>query len=160
MLTARIATTLAFFVLLSSLAAGASSASPARAKQSAAKARATPKASHAGRRLSYKRPLHRRPSTPAAPSAERIRLVQQALIERGYLQAEATGVWNAQSVEALKKFETEQTWKADGKIDSRGLIALGLGPQYDANITLPIPAGNSGSVIAADQSSPNDPQRD
>jgi hypothetical protein len=86
--------------------------------------------------------------------------VQQALIERGYLQGEATGVWNAQSVEALKKFETEQTWKADGKIDSRGLIALGLGPQYDANITLPIPAGNSGSVIGADQSSPNDPQRD
>jgi hypothetical protein len=159
MVNARLAITLILFSLVASLAVAAKTGAPARAKQSAAKAKASAKSSHSVRRAAYRRPVHRRPSGPSAPSADRIRLLQQALIERGYLQAEASGVWNAQSVEALKKFEAEQNWKVDGKIDSRGLIALGLGPKYDANLSLPIPAGQSGTVIAADQSNPNDTQR-
>ncbi len=141
------------------LSASAKTATSARAKQVAAKARTTAKSSSYGRKATYRRPVPRRPSTPSGPSAERIRVLQQALIERGYLQAEATGVWNAQSVEALKKFEADQNWKADGKIDSRSLIALGLGPKYDENLSLPVPSGVGGTVVAADQANANEPQR-
>lgn len=93
----------------------------------------------------------RRYAAPAAPSNNRITLVQQALIERGYLSGEPTGRWDAPSVEALKKFETAQNVKADGKLDSKMLILLGLGPRYDANLALPgSPVAES--TVAADDS--------
>ena len=93
-----------------------------------------------------------------SPGSNRIREVQQALLERGYLKSEVTGSWNAASVEALKRFEADQKVKVDGKIDSKTLIALGLGPKYDNNLNLPVP-GASGTVVAADQATNNEPQR-
>lgn len=65
------------------------------------------------------------------PEASRIREIQQALADRGY-QAPVSGVWDAQSVEALKRFQDDQKIKnlsGAGKLDSLTLIALGLGPQ-------------------------------
>ncbi len=91
----------------------------------------------------------RQTASPAAPASERIRSVQNALIERGYLAGEATGVWNAASVEAWKKLEAERKMKVDGKLDSKLLIELGLGPKYDANLRLPVPS-SSGVVVSAD----------
>jgi len=132
---------------------------PVKAKQAAAKARtATRKSSYkpSTRVAAYRKPVPRRVSAPAAPGNERLREVQTALIERGYLQGEPTGVWSAQCVDALKRFETDQKTKVDGKIDSKMLIALGLGPKYDSNLSLPVPNGSSGLVVAADQSNNND----
>jgi len=64
-----------------------------------------------------------------APSPERYKEIQQALASKGYLQGEATGVWGSDSVDALKRFQTDQNLMPDGKISSLSLIALGLGPK-------------------------------
>jgi len=65
----------------------------------------------------------------AAPAEDRIREIQAALRERGYLNDEASGKWGESSVAALKRFQEEQNLKPDGKIGSLSLIALGLGPR-------------------------------
>ncbi|MGQ9917785.1 MAG: peptidoglycan-binding domain-containing protein [Bryobacteraceae bacterium] len=65
------------------------------------------------------------------PEPERIRQIQQALAERGY-EVEATGVWDAATVEALKRFQEDRNIRnltGRGKLDPLTLIALGLGPQ-------------------------------
>jgi hypothetical protein len=63
------------------------------------------------------------------PSPDRYREIQSALAAKGYLKPEdATGTWNQNSSDALKKFQTEQNLESSGKINSLSLIALGLGP--------------------------------
>jgi len=67
------------------------------------------------------------------PEPERIRDIQQALSNRGY-PLEVNGAWDASTVEALKKFQTDQkieNLSGKGKLDSMTLIALGLGPKRD-----------------------------
>jgi len=133
---------------------------PVKAKQAASKARTTTKKGKVPlKRASFskKQAASRNPAAPAAPSSDRIREVQQALADRGYLKTPASGQWNADSVDALKRFETDQNVKVDGKIDSKVLIALGLGPKYDSNLSLPVP-GASGGVVSADHNL-NDQQR-
>src|SRR5262245_45366114 len=62
-----------------------------------------------------------------SPTAERYREIQESLIARGYLGAEsATGKWDQDSLEALKKFQADQNLESNGKINSLSLIALGL----------------------------------
>lgn len=109
-------------------------------------------------RAAYRKPVRRQPVSPSSPGSSRIREVQEALAERGYLQSEATGSWNVASADALKRFESDQKVRVDGKIDAKTLIALGLGPKYDNNLNLPVPSA-SGTVVAADQSTNNEPQR-
>jgi peptidoglycan hydrolase-like protein with peptidoglycan-binding domain len=75
-----------------------------------------------------------------SPSADRYREIQQALASKGYLSPEeATGTWNAGSVDALKRFQAEQNLDASGKINSLSLIALGLGPRRETATALPAP---------------------
>jgi DNA polymerase III gamma/tau subunit len=67
------------------------------------------------------------------PEPERIRDIQQALSTRGY-PLEVNGAWDASTVEALKKFQTDQkieNLSGKGKLDSMTLIALGLGPKRE-----------------------------
>jgi hypothetical protein len=119
------------------------------AKQAATKARtATRQKSSKSKVVAYRKPIPRKFAAPASPGSDRIRSVQMALIERGYLQGEATGSWNAASIEALKKFETAQKVRVDGKIDSKMLIALGLGPKYDNGLNGP---SGTDTAVAADQ---------
>lgn len=71
-----------------------------------------------------------------APSSDRYKEIQQALVAKGYLQVEqATGVWDQNSVDALKRFQLAQNLDASGKINSLSLIALGLGPKHDSAAT-------------------------
>jgi hypothetical protein len=67
------------------------------------------------------------------PTPERYREIQQALIERGYLQGDPTGQWSNDSAEALRRFQQDQNLEATGKLDSLSLIALGLGPKRTAS---------------------------
>ena len=82
--------------------------------------------------------VSRRPVTTwrnrqAAPTADRYREIQDALVAKGYLQPdEASGKWDQSSIDALKRFQAEQKLDSTGKIDSLSLIALGLGPKYDS----------------------------
>jgi len=74
-----------------------------------------------------------------APTPERYKEIQGALVAKGYLKAEdANGSWNQASVDALKKFQFEQNLESTGKINSLSLIALGLGPKHETP-TLPRP---------------------
>jgi hypothetical protein len=68
-----------------------------------------------------------------APSPERYKEIQQALVAKGYLKPEdAQGAWNQASIDAMKKFQAEQKLDSTGKINSLSLIALGLGPKHDS----------------------------
>jgi len=67
------------------------------------------------------------------PTPDRYKEIQQALASKGYMpQGSPSGVWDATSVEALKKFQHDQSLEPSGKIDSLSLIALGLGPKRDS----------------------------
>lgn len=71
-------------------------------------------------------------SRQLAPTPERYRDIQQALIEKGYLQPPASGKWDQSSTDALRRFQQEQNLEPNGKLDSLSIIALGLGPKYDS----------------------------
>ena len=73
------------------------------------------------------------------------------------MTAAPTGKWDANSIVALKRFESDQKVKIDGRIDSKMLIALGLGPKYDSSINLPA-TGLTGTLVSADLQG-NDQQR-
>jgi Ni/Co efflux regulator RcnB len=75
-----------------------------------------------------------------APTPERYREIQQSLVDKGYLKSEPNGVWNDESAEALRQFQTDQKLSPTGKLSSASLIALGLGPKTDAR-TSPQPPG-------------------
>ncbi len=68
-----------------------------------------------------------------SPTPERYKEIQDALVAKGYLNAEdANGQWGQSSAAALKKFQAEQNIESTGKINSLSLIALGLGPKREA----------------------------
>ena len=46
---------------------------------------------------------------------------------------DASGHWDQGSIEALKKFQADQKLDSTGKLNSLSLIALGLGPKYEAS---------------------------
>lgn len=74
-----------------------------------------------------------------APTPDRYKEIQQALASKGYLKPEdATGAWDQNSMEALKKFQADQKLESSGKVNSLSLIALGLGPKHTAG-TVPPP---------------------
>lgn len=62
---------------------------------------------------------------------ERARAIQEALIREHYLSGQATGVWDARSKEAMTRFQADNGWQSKVVPDSRALIKLGLGPNYD-----------------------------
>ncbi|MBY0505006.1 MAG: peptidoglycan-binding protein [Bryobacteraceae bacterium] len=99
---------------------------------------------------SYRRSVYRAPVRVAyvqSPTPERYREIQQALADKGYLTTEVNGAWDQASIEALNRFKTDQKLKADGKLCSLSLIALGLGPKYEAINVDQLPA----NPIPADQ---------
>jgi peptidoglycan hydrolase-like protein with peptidoglycan-binding domain len=75
---------------------------------------------------------YNRRSSQQQPTPERYQEIQQALAARGYFEGPADGQWGSASVEALKRFQREQSLTDDGKIGSLSLIALGLGPHRAA----------------------------
>jgi peptidoglycan hydrolase-like protein with peptidoglycan-binding domain len=78
------------------------------------------------RTTTAKRPVR---STQQAPTPDRYKEIQAALIDKGYLQGEATGEWGPDSVDALKRFQADENLQVDGKVGALSLIALGLGPK-------------------------------
>ncbi len=79
-----------------------------------------------------------------APSPERYKEIQDALVAKGYLRPEDEGAgWNQASMDALKRFQVEQNIEASGKINSLSLIALGLGPRHDTDPTKAVETGPS-----------------
>jgi len=59
---------------------------------------------------------------------ERASEIQQALISRGYLHQEPTGVWDDATRSAMKRFQEEFQFPATGYPEAKSLMKLGLGP--------------------------------
>ena len=70
-----------------------------------------------------------RRSAQQHPTAERYKEIQQALADKGYFHGPVDGNWGPESVDALTRFQREQSLVEDGKLSSLALIALGLGPK-------------------------------
>jgi peptidoglycan hydrolase-like protein with peptidoglycan-binding domain len=70
-----------------------------------------------------------RRSNQQQPTQDRYREIQQSLSEKGYFAGQPDGNWGQESVDALKRFQHDQSLTEDGKIGALSLIALGLGPR-------------------------------
>jgi hypothetical protein len=97
------------------------------------------------------------------PEPNRYLEIQKALQERGYFKGEPNGEWNDQSVEALKRFQTDQKLSNDGKINSLTLIGLGLGPKHEGGPVTPpspssLPPATPPPISPGTVPAPNKPQ--
>ena len=90
------------------------------------------------------------PSYQLHPDPDRYREIQQALADRGYFKGQPDGKWNDDSIDALKRFQTDQKLEPDGKINALTLTGLGLGPKHDGSSanTVPLSAANAGASNA------------
>ncbi len=79
------------------------------------------------------------PSYQLHPDPERYTQIQQALADRGYFKGQPNGQWNDDSVDALKRFQTDQKLESDGKINALTLTGLGLGPKHDGSTASSVP---------------------
>jgi peptidoglycan hydrolase-like protein with peptidoglycan-binding domain len=80
------------------------------------------------------------PPRQLTPTPDRYREIQQALIDKGYLKSEANGAWDAQSTDALQRFQNDRKLAPTGKINAASLIGLGLGPKTAGTASLAPPA--------------------
>ena len=114
-------------------------AAPAKSKAGTAKnsAKSTAKAGTKSKRV-----VARRPPVQMQPSTDRYKEIQQALSDKGYFRGMPDGLWNAESVDALKRFQKDQNLDPDGKIGSLSLMALGLGPKRGVASAQSAPAGS------------------
>jgi len=89
-----------------------------------------------------------RHTTQQQPTTDRYKEIQQALSDKGYFHGAADGNWGPDSVDAMKRFQRDQSLDDDGKIGSLALIALGLGPKRGGSATpLSKPAATPSSVV-------------
>jgi peptidoglycan hydrolase-like protein with peptidoglycan-binding domain len=108
-----------------STAAATKSTKPVSAKAVASKSSKTRKA------------VNQAPPRPVQPSADRYREIQAALAEKGYLKSPPSGVWDQESTDAMRRFQEDQKIEATGKLTSRALISLGLGPKNEGQMATP-----------------------
>jgi len=120
---------------------------PAASRIQASRVTRTPAARATARRY-YAPP---RPAVQMQPSQDRYREIQQALIDKGYLQGTATGTWDADSIAAWNRFKQDQKQRADGRLDARSLIALGLGPKKESYISVPTTAVTTEQAVGSQE---------
>ena len=77
-----------------------------------------------------------------APSADRITEIQQALAKDGSFTSKSNGKWDANTIEAMKKFQVRHGLNPTGKLDARSLQELGLGSKT-AGLAPPPPVNSS-----------------
>jgi len=138
----RSSTRLAAVLLTAILAlpAGSGATTPPQ-KSSSSASSTTKKKKRPGRR-------RRRARGQKAPTAERIKEIQQALEKDGLYAGTPTGKWDEPTVKGLKDFQATNGLRATGKLDARSLQKLGLGSGI-AGVAAPIP---SAATAATDPS--------
>lgn len=94
-----------------------------------------------------KAPVYRR-WAQAVPAPDRYRQIQEALQAKGFFSGTPNGAWGTDSVDALKRFQQEQSLAPTGKINSLSLIALGLGPKHE-KVAASSPPPSEGSPSGA-----------
>ncbi len=81
------------------------------------------------RRVAQRRAARRLVLRPAGLiPRERVLEIQRALIERGFLPGPPTGVYDAQTVEAMKRFQEAEGIEVTGYPTAQALYRLGLHP--------------------------------
>ena len=63
------------------------------------------------------------------PTPDRYQEIQQSLIDKGYLQGTPSGAWDAQTTDAMRRFQADKRLPVTGHLNSMSLIQLGLGPK-------------------------------
>jgi hypothetical protein len=76
------------------------------------------------------------PSYQLHPDPERYQQIQQALTDKGYFKGEINGQWGDDSVDALRRFQTDQKLDGDGHLTALSLSSLGLGPKHDGDTSI------------------------
>lgn len=61
----------------------------------------------------------------------RAREIQEALIREHYMEGSPSGTWDANSQNAMVRFQADNGWQSKVVPDSRALIKLGLGPDHE-----------------------------
>lgn len=79
---------------------------------------------------------------PRAIDDSRATQIQTALVKAGYLQT-ASGKWDTESADAMRKLQGDNGWQTKIIPDSRALIKLGLGPGSEAPSSVPASAPSS-----------------
>ncbi len=92
----------------------------------------------------------------AAPTPDRINEIQAALTEKGAFAGEPTGKWDDSTVEAMKKFQTDNHLNPTGKIDASTLQKLGLGSET-AGVAAPTPPPNGTANRLLSRNAQRDP---
>ena len=92
----------------------------------------------------------------AAPTADRINEIQTALAKQGAFAGEPTGKWDDSTVDAMKKFQSENHLNPTGKLDAPTLQKLGLGSET-AGVAAPTPPPNSSANRLLTRNAQRDP---
>ena len=58
--------------------------------------------------------------------------IQAALVQSGYMTGTPSGSWDATSIAAMRKLQSDHRWQTKFIPDARALILLGLGPSSQA----------------------------
>lgn len=106
------------------------------------------------RRVAHAAPA---PTYQLHPDAQRYTQIQQALSDRGYFKGQPNGEWNDDSVDALKRFQTDQKLESDGKINALSLTGLGLGPKHDGSTASSVPLSATAPLSDPALNPPSDP---
>lgn len=77
---------------------------------------------------------------------DRVREIQAALIRERYLTGEPSGQWDARTQAAMARYQADHGWQSKVTPDSRALIKMGLGPNYQQSSSS---LGNYGSPAGA-----------
>ncbi len=92
----------------------------------------------------------------AAPTADRITEIQEALSTKGVYAGAPSGQWDDSTTEAMKKFQTSNGLSPSGKLDALTLQKLGLGSET-AGLAAPTPPPNSTNRLRNLSSMPQEP---
>jgi peptidoglycan hydrolase-like protein with peptidoglycan-binding domain len=103
----------------------------------------TKKSSKTGKKSSSKT---KRVKGQAAPTADRINEIQDALAKKGAYAGTPSGKWDDSTVEAMKKFQSTHGLNPSGKMDALTLQKLGLGSDT-AGMGVPTPPPNSSNRL-------------
>lgn len=97
---------------------------------------------------------------------DRVEQIQQALIEAGALHGKPTGLWDAETRDAMSRYQAENGFGVTGLPDAKSLMKLGLGPHPLPESLNPSRASASSPAAGADppsspeSSTPSDPPAD
>jgi len=89
-------------------------------------------------------------------ASDRAREIQEALIRERYLQGQPTGIWDAKTAAAMRKFQADQGWQSKVVPDSRALIKLGLGPSHENDLNPDLMGDGTFSPLRGTPASPAD----